>query len=259
MDYKKIFKLEKKNTLVFGSEGKLGREIVKCFQSHGAKVICADIRNLKKKNYYKCNTSKEADIKKLILNLSKIKINNIVFCITSKKENFYMPFEKSGNENFIHLVETELYSSYLIAKNFHKILKKTKGNLIFVSSIYGLIANDPELYKNSGLDKVYSKSMGKEIFPNPSYNIVKGGIISFTKYLSAKWGKDKVRVNCVSPGGVFDKSESKIFNKKYSKSVPIGRKAYPTEIPGTVLFLASEASSYITGQNIIIDGGKTII
>ena len=82
---------------------------------------------------------------------------------------------------------------------------------------------------------------------------------SFTKYLSAKWGKDKVRVNCVSPGGVFDKSESKIFNKKYSKSVPIGRKAYPTEIPGTVLFLASEASSYITGQNIIIDGGKTII
>ena len=78
-----------------------------------------------------------------------------------------------------------------------------------------------------------------------------------TRYLAAYWGEKNIRVNCISPGGVYHDGENEVFVKKYSERVPLGRKAELSEVASSVIFLSSDESSYITGQNIIVDGGWT--
>ncbi len=87
--------------------------------------------------------------------------------------------------------------------------------------------------------------------------MVKGGVISLTRYLAAYWGEKNIRVNCVSPGGVYHEGENEVFLKKFSEKVPLGRKAEVSEISGAIVYLTSNESSYVTGQNLIIDGGWT--
>ena len=85
--------------------------------------------------------------------------------------------------------------------------------------------------------------------------VVKGGIISLTRYLAAYWGDKNIRVNCISPGGVYHEGENEAFVKKYAEKVPLGRKAELSEISGAVVYLSSKEASYISGHNLIIDGG----
>ena len=96
-----------------------------------------------------------------------------------------------------------------------------------------------------------------QIFSSPAYSVAKGGIISLTKYLAAYWGNRNIRVNCVSPGGIYNKSENKIFLRNYSKKVPMKRKARVEEVCDSIIFLSSDESSYINGHNLIVDGGFT--
>ena len=91
-----------------------------------------------------------------------------------------------------------------------------------------------------------------------AYSVIKGGLINFTRYLASYLGSKKVRVNCVSPGGIFD-NQNPIFIDNYIKKVPMKRMGLPKDISPTVAFLLSDESSYITGQNIAIDGGLTSI
>ena len=90
------------------------------------------------------------------------------------------------------------------------------------------------------------------------YSAIKGGIINFTRYLASYYGKYNIRVNCVSPGGVYDK-QNKLFIKQYKDRTPLGRMADKEDIIGGALYMASDASKYVTGHNLIIDGGWSII
>ena len=89
------------------------------------------------------------------------------------------------------------------------------------------------------------------------YGATKAAMINITKYFAAYMAPNNVRVNCISPGGVFHEEENETFLKKYSEKVPLGRKAKVSEIAGSIVYLASDEASYITGQNLIIDGGWT--
>ena len=91
-----------------------------------------------------------------------------------------------------------------------------------------------------------------------AYSAIKGGVVNFTRYLASYYGRQGVRVNCVSPGGVFD-GQPEAFVKQYGERVPMGRMARPDEISPAVVFLLSEQSSYVTGHNLMIDGGWTCI
>ena len=131
-----------------------------------------------------------------------------------------------------------------------KKLKKT-GSIIQLGSIYGLQGQDMNLYKNTNIKE------------NVSYSIIKGGIINFTRQMASYYGKYKIRVNNICPGGVKnikDKNQkSKNFMNRYNSKNPLGEMATTSDIASAVLFLSSETSSHITGQTLIIDGGMTIV
>jgi NAD(P)-dependent dehydrogenase (short-subunit alcohol dehydrogenase family) len=126
--------------------------------------------------------------------------------------------------------------------------KRKKGSIIQTASIYSsLMASDQRIYKGS-------KYLDKEINTPAAYSVSKSGVVGLTLHLASYWARDNVRVNTISPGGVFS-GQNKNFVDNYSKRVPMNRMANKEEIVGAIIYLASDASSYVTGQNLYIDGG----
>ena len=120
------------------------------------------------------------------------------------------------------------------------------GSIVNIASIYGLVGPDFSIYE------------GTSMTMPAAYSAIKGGVINFTRYLASYYGSFDIRVNCVSPGGIFDKQSSSFVNN-YESKVPLRRMGLPEDISPTVTFLLGQEASYITGQNIIIDGGWTAI
>ncbi len=133
------------------------------------------------------------------------------------------------------------------------VKKNIKGSIINLSSIYGLVGQDLEIYKGTNMKE------------NVTYSIIKGGINNFTKQMSSYYGKFNIRVNAICPGGVINNEDKKIlkvqkiFEKNYTRKVPLKRFARTDEIASVVVFLSSDASSYITGTLLPVDGGWTAI
>ena len=194
------------------------------------------------------------------------KVDSVIFSVTSKPKDFYRKFTDCSIKGWKSVIDTELNGAFNISRSFGKIMEKQNyGNIIFISSIYGIVGNDQKIYKGSNLTNVYlkkdnknSKSENKQIFSHAAYPVAKGGLISFSKFLAAYWGKYNIRVNCISPGGIENERENKVFRRKYSEKVPLGRKTRADEISGAVVYLISDESSYVTGHNLIVDGGYTI-
>jgi NAD(P)-dependent dehydrogenase (short-subunit alcohol dehydrogenase family) len=142
-------------------------------------------------------------------------------------------------------IDINLTGTFLVAREAGRLIKDTSENgcLINISSIYGVVGPDHRIYE------------GQPFKSLPGYSASKSGVIGLTKWLSTWWG-GKIRVNCVTPGGVFNEHNEE-FIKAYSNRVPMGRMADRKELFGIILYLLSDSSSYVTGQNFIIDGGYT--
>jgi len=138
------------------------------------------------------------------------------------------------------LTHQRLYTKF--TKRIAEVMSKKGGSIINFASIYGMIGSDYRIYEGTDMDC--------EI----EYCAVKGAIISLSRALATKYAKYGVRINCVSPGGVFD-NQPESFVKAYCNRVPLGRMATPDDIVGAVVFLASDEARYITGQNLLICGG----
>jgi NAD(P)-dependent dehydrogenase (short-subunit alcohol dehydrogenase family) len=141
-----------------------------------------------------------------------------------------------------------LTGSFLCTKIFGTIMSKQKngGNIINISSDLGLIAPDQRLYNHTSFKKPVS------------YSVVKNGVIGLTKYTASYWAKKNIRCNALAPGGIFNNQDKK-FVSKIKKLIPLNRMAKINEYNQTILFLASDASSYMTGSIVVSDGGRTII
>ena len=124
--------------------------------------------------------------------------------------------------------------------------KQKSGSIINMGSIYGVVGPDFSIYE------------GTPMTMPGAYSAIKGGILNFTRYLASYYGKDHVRVNAISPGGIKDK-QPKSFITRYNQKCPLGRMGEVDDIIGALIYLASDASGYMTGQNLCIDGGWTSV
>ncbi len=129
------------------------------------------------------------------------------------------------------------------------VQRGTKGSIIQTASIYGLLASDKRIYEGSFY-------LGRQISNPGVYSASKAGVVGLTKYLAAYWGDKGIRVNALVPGGV-ESGQNETFKQRYAARVPMGRMAQAHELVGTLVYLASDASSYVTGQTLIVDGGTT--
>jgi NAD(P)-dependent dehydrogenase (short-subunit alcohol dehydrogenase family) len=120
------------------------------------------------------------------------------------------------------------------------------GSIINIGSIYGMLGCDPSLYE--GTDMGYS---------NPAYYCEKGAMINLTRFLGSVLGPYNIRCNCISPGGLYTDKVNKLFLERYNRKTFLGRMANNEDLKGIIVFLASDASKYITGTNIPVDGGLT--
>ena len=120
------------------------------------------------------------------------------------------------------------------------------GSILNIASIYGVVGNDFTLYEDYGGTSP------------AAYSAIKGGIINFTRYLASYYGKDGIRINCVSPGGIKD-NQHPSFIERYESKVPMRRMGQPDDIAPAVSFLLSDEAKYITGHNLMVDGGWTCI
>lgn len=244
-------KVKNKIIIVTGGNGLIGKEIVAHLKSHGAKVVIAEI-NVKtdlNKGIVECDITDPESVKNLIKLILKKhgRIDGLVNNAYPRTSDWGKNFENVEYSSWQKNVDMQLNSVFLMCKNvLAQMAKQKSGSIVNVASIYGVVGNDFTVYE------------GTDIVSNPAYSAVKGGMINFTRYLASYFGKDKIRVNCISPGGVFD-NQNKIFVKNYEKKVPLKRMAKPSEIAPSVTFLLSDESSYITGHNLLVDGGWTAI
>jgi NAD(P)-dependent dehydrogenase (short-subunit alcohol dehydrogenase family) len=164
---------------------------------------------------------------------------------------FFAPFEDYSLAQWREVMSVNLDGMFLVAQAVgRQMVRQGKGgSIIQTASIYGVVAPDQRIYEGSSY-------LGRQISSPAVYSASKAGVIGLTRHLAAYWGSHGIRVNALTPGGV-DSGQNDTFRARYSARVPLGRMAEAHELQSALLFLASGASSYVTGQNIVVDGGLT--
>ena len=262
-NYKDLFNLTGYEVYILGGTGLIGSQIVKALEEFGASVTVFDLdiktkSNSFKTKYVKFNCAKEKNIKDFFTNyINKNKCPDVFINASYpvSKDWKKNTFKEINFNSYKKNIEIHLNSYVWIAKSVADQMLKNSihGSIIQLSSIYGLVAQDDNLYKKTNISE------------NMSYGIIKSSTIHFTKQMASYYGKYNIRVNNIVIGGIkghikgSKKKQDKSFLKKFNLKVPLKRMGTTQEIPSSVIFLASAASSYITGSNIVIDGGYSII
>ena len=246
----------KKLVFLIGGSGLIGKEILKVLEKNNFRVINFDIKKYGKNfSYFDCSKVTEID-QTFNSFFSKFGIPGVLInCSYPITKNWLKnDFKNLNIQNIKSNIDSHLLSYTLIANKYAKKLSsKTKnGKIILFSSIYGFLAQNPNNY------------VGTQMRENITYSIIKAGIINLMKQMAAHYGKKKIEINSISPGAVAGhvkgskKRQNLKFISKYSNHTPLKRLAKPIEIANLVKFLSSDECSYITGQNIVIDGGYSI-
>jgi NAD(P)-dependent dehydrogenase (short-subunit alcohol dehydrogenase family) len=272
-----LFSLDGKVAVVTGSLGLLGRQHCRALALAGADVIVTDIdaagcdafaaevrgalgdeatnrvigiganvtdpASLRALHERACDEIGEIDIL----------VNNAA--INDMFENPAMAGELSMFENyplemFQRSLDVNVTGVFLCSQIIGSAMaRRRRGSIINIASTYGIVAPDQSLYRRPDGTQSFHKSA--------AYPVTKGAVISFTRFLAAYWGSSGVRVNALSPGGV-ENGQDEYFIERYSERTPLGRMATPTDYQGALIFLASDASAYMTGANLVVDGGWTV-
>jgi NAD(P)-dependent dehydrogenase (short-subunit alcohol dehydrogenase family) len=244
--------LKSKTIIITGGLGFLASQFTKAFEDNSSNVIILDVKNSNKKNFFRCDITKEDELKAISLIIKK-KYKTIDVLINNAANNYIAGSNSSKTklENFSEKIwDTDLNvglkGAMLCTKIFGTEMDQqaTGGNIINISSDLGIISPDNRIYKKDSVKPV-------------TYSVVKHGIIGLTKYTATYWPK-KIRCNALAFGGM-ENNQNKDFIKNVKKLIPLGRMARKKEYNNAVLFLASKASSYINGATLVVDGGRTIL
>ena len=255
----RLFGLQGKVALLIGGAGLLGKNYAEILSDAGANVVIADIdqevcslvaEGITQRNNLEAlgvqvditqRESVEAMVQKVLKKFGRIDIliNNAV---ARPKP---MSVEDYDLDNWRFAISVNVDGVFLCCQVVGKeMAKQGNGVIVNIGSTYGVVSTDHRMYASP------------DHASPPVYAASKGAIIQLTKYLATYWAKNGIRVNCLSPGGVFNNQDLE-FLQNYCRRVPLGRMARPEEYKGTLLFMVSDASSYLIGANIVVDGGWT--
>ncbi len=244
-------KLIDKIILVTGGYGLLGQSIIEKLSAEGAHVINADIAVEESTDLstIPCDiTSAESvqnTIAKVILRFGRI--DGLVNNAYPRTSDWGMKFENILLNSWKENVDLQMNSYFFVSQEVLKTMKKNKaGAIVNIASIYGIVGPDFSIYDET------------EMTMPAAYSAIKGGLINLTRYLASYYGPHGIRINCVSPGGVFD-HQLESFVARYEAKTPLRRMAIPSDISPAVSFLLSDEAAYITGHNLVVDGGWTAI
>lgn len=250
MGYEGLFGLKGKTALVTGAAGLLGREIAKGLIDLGATVYASDIAASdkidKKARFIDLDITNEQSMNSVMDSIVKQSggIDVLVNSAYPRTKDWGAKFEDIKFDSWRQNTDMHLGGYFLSSRAAAERMKAQKngGSIINLASIYGTVAPDFSIYE------------GTQMTMPAAYAAIKAGIIAMTRYIATYYGRYNVRANCVSPGGIYD-GQSEAFVKRYNAKTPLCRMGRPDEVIGAVVFLASGASSYVTGENIMIDGG----
>lgn len=242
--------LKKKLIIVTGANGRIGSQIVKDLTKEKATVISLDSNKPKKNlnNFFKIDITNEKSIETFFYKIKKKynKIDCLVHCAYPRTKDWGTRFENLKYNSLSKNLSMQLGGTIVLAQKIFKIFKSQNfGNLVLVSSIQGISAPKFEHYEGTNMSSPIE------------YGAIKSGIISITKYLAKSVRKTRIKVNCISPGGILDNQPAS-FLKAYKKSCNSKGMLDPEDVSNTVLFLFDDNSKYINGQNIIVDDGWSL-
>ncbi len=268
-----LFSLARKVAVVTGSLGLIGKNHCRALAEAGADVVVTDLNENACKEFAEeissaypvkslgigCDITDKPSVASLkdriLAQFPKIDILVNNAAINDMFENPGAAVEQSMFENyplelFKRSLDVNVTGMFLCSQILGKVMADHgSGSIINIASTYGIVAPDQSLYQKTDGTQSFYKS--------PAYPVTKGAVISFTRFLAAYWGHRGVRVNTLSPGGV-ENNQDAYFVENYAKRTPLGRMAEPTDYLGTIIFLASDASNYMTGANLVVDGGWTV-
>jgi len=258
-----LFDLSGKVAIVTGGAGQLGGQYVRILLAAGAKVAALDIDTASSKGNLasivsskciavRCDITNKKSLQKALYFVCKrlgspsVLVNNAALDAPPNADVLNTgPFETYPQESWDTTMKVNLKGMFLSCQVIGGYMaSKKSGSIINISSVYGILSPDQRIYEYKG----------KPFFKPVDYSVSKSGIINLTRYLATYWAKKNVRVNTLTLAGVFNNQDEQ-FLRNYCAKVPLGRMARFDEYNAAVLFLASDASSYMTGSNIIIDGG----
>jgi NAD(P)-dependent dehydrogenase (short-subunit alcohol dehydrogenase family) len=260
--------LKGKTAVITGGAGILGKHFSEGLARCGSHVVVVDLNGEEAETLasdltrrygqkciaIECDVSEPACVNSMVYEVVKqfgdIRVlHNNAASKSSNLEAFFSSFEEYTLEQWREVTKVNLDGMFLVAQAVgRKMVELNRGgSIIQTASIYGVLGPDHRVYENSSY-------LGRPINTPAVYSASKAAVIGLTKYLATYWADKNIRVNCLTPGGV-ESGQNDSFKEKYSNRVPLGRMAQAEEMVGALLYLASDASSYVTGQNIIVDGG----
>ena len=243
--------LKKKVIIVTGGSGLIGRAIMNNITANKGIAINAEIsiETDFNKNLIKTDITDDNSIRNTIdFVIEKYgRIDGLVNCAYPRTRDWGNKPEEVLPDSWRKNVDMQMNSCFVFCQ---KVLKQMSiqqhGSIVNIASIYGVVGNDFTVYDGTNMSSAIA------------YSAIKGGIINLTRTLASYYGKQGIRINCVSPGSICD-NQNPVFVKNYEHKVPLKRMGKPKEIAPSVSFLLSDDASYITGQNLIVDGGWTCI